>query len=246
MDRLEQILFVKPVLVLLDSTLLGVCLKGPGQGDAGRRPEGAIESPDRDLWLPRPDKGQGGAPRPWAPPVLLLYVYLSSCPGAPAPGSSQGGDKGTSEAGLQSWGTRCRVQTPHSSGRSSEVLRSLPIVSLPTAGGGGGLWRECVSASPTCFDVGFFLLRLMCGSHSANCSVSSCISSISSVWEEESSGSFYVTILSQNYNGKSTSTLSMDLGSNHSCTTKELSDLWASYSNPQNLSVLICITGEIT
>lgn len=133
-DRLEQILFVKPVLVLLDSTLLGVCLKGPGQGNAGRRPEGAIESPDRDLWLPRPDKGQGGAPRPWAPPVLLLYVYLSSCPGAPAPGSSQGGDKGTSGAGLQSWGTRCRVQTPHSSGRSSEFLRSLPIVSLPTRG----------------------------------------------------------------------------------------------------------------
>lgn len=61
-----------------------------------------------------------------------------------------------SDAGLQSWGIRCGVQTFCSSGGSSGT----PGCEFHSHFGWlcwvWGLWPDCVSASPIHFDVGFF------------------------------------------------------------------------------------------
>lgn len=86
-----------------------------------------------DRWCPGQIKGREESPI-LGSPCLSLYVYLSSWPGAPAPGLSRAGDRRTPGTGLKSWGTRCGVHLPHSSGKSSGVLSSLSFVGLLTRG----------------------------------------------------------------------------------------------------------------
>ena len=66
-----------------------------------------------------------------------------------------------SDAGLQSWGIRCGVQTFCSSGGSSGSPDCEFHSHFCWLCWGWGLWPDCVSASPNHFDVGFFRVRLM-------------------------------------------------------------------------------------
>lgn len=80
---------------------------------------------------------------------------------------------------LKSWGTRCWVHPVHYSWRTRELwIPSQLYVAMP----GVGLWWDCVSSSPTYFDVVFFSFALLCRWPSAtfwisfrgNCFVYSC------------------------------------------------------------------------
>lgn len=74
LERPESDLFARSV------PPLGFYWRGHTQGDAGRRPEGEIESPDRELWLSTPDNGGGERrPRSWALSVLSAWCISSWC-----------------------------------------------------------------------------------------------------------------------------------------------------------------------
>lgn len=64
---------------------------------------------------------------------------------------------------LKNCSVRCVAQTLHSSGRIWELGFGVPSWLYYTGPG----W-ECVSAFPTCFDCGYFLIHLVWRSHSAS------------------------------------------------------------------------------
>ena len=115
LDRPKLALFAKPDPGPLRRPLPGVYVRGPKQGDARRRPEGAMKSPDPHLWLPKPDKGPGGAPDP-GPHMSDL---LSRCTSSPLlPRRRQKPFK------LQMWGS-----DPSLLREQCGVVSSLPTVS---------------------------------------------------------------------------------------------------------------------
>lgn len=90
------------------------------------------------------------------------------------------------------------VQILHSSGRSWELGFSPNYMALCW---GWGLWRECVSAIPTCFDVGIFSVSVLVGvsqlvSGYLSKGLAPCIAlHLVHLWEEGNSRTFYITIL---------------------------------------------------
>lgn len=92
------------------------------------------------------------------------------------------------------------VQILHSSGRSWELGFSPNCMALCWV---WGLWRECVSAIPTCFYVGIFSVTICVGvsqlvSGYLSKGLAPCIAlHLVHLREEGNSGTFYITILVQ-------------------------------------------------